>query len=420
MGCHLNACHAHRWSTALHVALTQDLADRPAGTTQGWVLIALGWLSTAGGILLAPILPPMTQHFAGAEQVDLKIRLIATLPALMIAIFGAAAGLLADRVGRRQLLCGSVLLYTLAGGAPLFLDSLDMIIVSRALVGIAEAGIMSSSIAMIGDYFKGASRDRWFALQSGSPPIIATLLLALGGFLGNSSWRAPFAVYPCTIVLLPLIVIFLWEPRRLRAPELSRKPAGPGPAFKWNKLIGICLLTVFATSAFMIPIVQMGFLLTERGLLAPGDLGLMAALASTGNTLGSLLFMWLKTSVPRKLTLAFALFTIGFAVIALSPSVHAAVAGALIANLGAGCAFPTLITWALSSLPPTHRGQGSGLWVASRFLGQFVSPLSVLWLTRASGSLDHAILIYAGLCAIVLLGCLVSALAPKPAAVSHP
>jgi sugar phosphate permease len=70
---------------------------------------------------------------------------------------------------------------------------------------------------------------------------------------------------------------------------------------------------------------------------------------------------------------------------------------------------PTLITWAISTLPAAQRGNGTGLWMAASFLGQFLSPLVVLWLRHLTGSLSHAILVYAVACAlsgVIAMACL--------------
>jgi sugar phosphate permease len=85
------------------------------------------------------------------------------------------------------------------------------------------------------------------------------------------------------------------------------------------------------------------------------------------------------------------------------PGWHSAVLGAVIANYGAGMILPTLITWAIATLPAAQRGTGTGLWMAASFLGQFLSPLVVLGLRQLTGSLSGAILVYALACALSAL-----------------
>jgi MFS family permease len=111
------------------------------------------------------------------------------------------------------------------------------------------------------------------------------------------------------------------------------------------------------------------------------------------------------------------LLSVGFFLIALLPGWPSAILGAAIANLGAGMILPTLITWAISTLPAAQRGTGTGLWMAASFLGQFLSPLAVLGLRQITGSLSGAILIYAvacGLCGLSAMACLRGS--PPPAA----
>eukprot|EP00456_Euglypha_rotunda_P038361 TRINITY_DN2948_c0_g2_i1.p1 TRINITY_DN2948_c0_g2~~TRINITY_DN2948_c0_g2_i1.p1 ORF type:complete len:119 (-),score=24.41 TRINITY_DN2948_c0_g2_i1:21-377(-) len=118
--------------------------------------------------------------------------MILTIPALCVAIFSPFGGMLGDLFGRRRLLLASFLAYALVGVAPLFLTSLPAILISRVGVGVAEALIMVLSTTLIGDYYKGAARDKWLAGQTAFASLSALLFFNLGGQLGGFGWRAPF------------------------------------------------------------------------------------------------------------------------------------------------------------------------------------------------------------------------------------
>jgi hypothetical protein len=92
------------------------------------------------------------------------------------------------------------------------------------------------------------------------------------------------------------------------------------------------------------------------------------------------------------------LMGIGFGVIALQPSWQAALVGAAITNLGCGMVQPTLITWALVDIPDSVRGKAAGTFLSAAFLGQFLSPLAIVWLKGLSGSLSSAVLCYCIAC----------------------
>lgn len=377
---------------------------RPAAL-EGWTLVATTWLSTVAASLLSPVLPAMSAHFVGTRALDLKISLVATLPAFFIAALAAPAGFVGDRLGHRKMLLWAVCFYGFAGMAPLILASLTAIIATRAAVGITEAVIMTSANALLAACFAGAARRRWLALETATAPISAMVLLALGGMLGQFGWRTPFFVYGIAFAMVALVAR-LREPGVTKAdgtestkdgqePEEAHSPADQLPApFSPRLLAIICLITFLGATAFFITIIQFGFLSAMRGITSTAVIGLWAAVSSGANPVGAGVFALWRRSLPAKLGASLLLFSVGFAMIAWIPSFNFMVAGAAIANLGAGMFLPTMITWALASLPANKRGAGVGAWNTAFFLGQFASPLLVLWLTRSRGSLEGAIGVY--------------------------
>jgi len=385
---------------------TARAPSQRAGTPwQGWLLVSCGWLAVMASAMLSPVLPRMSAYFQQQPRVDLLISLVAGLPALFVALLAWPFGILADRVGHQRVLFWAVVVYGVFGTAPVWLHSLPQIVVSRGFVGVAEAAIMTCSTTLIGAYFSPERRARYLALQTGTAPLMAMTVIALGGALGDSNWRNPFLAYGFAFALVPLTGLMLWEPRRASGAATAHAPGARRTegAFRWGKLLLICGVTVFAMTAFLITVIQTGFLLTERGLDSPGKIGLWQSVASLANPLGALTFGLVRARALSKVAASLLLFGIGFFVIALLPGWHSVVVGAVIANYGAGMILPTLITWAISTLPAAQRGTGTGLWMAASFLGQFLSPLVVLGLRQLTGSLSGAVLVYAIACAVAAL-----------------
>lgn len=383
-----------------------------ASALQGWVLVSCAWLAVMASGMVAPVLPRMTAVFQSQSHVDLLISLTASCPALFVALLAWPFGILGDRVGHARVLFWATVLYGVFGTAPAWLQTLPEIVFSRALVGVSEAAIMTCSTTLIGDYFGPERRGHYLALQTGTAPIVAIIVIALGGVLGESSWRDPFLAYGFGFLLIPLTGLLLREPHRPGSAESSSSAASShgssapvmaaqtAPTFRWGKLLWICAITLFVMTAFLITIIQMSFLLTERGLSSPRLIGLWSSVAALANPLGAMTFGLLRWKSVPKIALCFVLMSIGFFFMSLLPGWQTAVVGAVITNFGAGIILPTLITWAISTLPARQRGTGTGLWMAASFLGQFLSPLTVLWLKKLTGNLSDAILIYAIACGI--------------------
>lgn len=389
------------------------IGRREGGLAQGWTLVACAWLSVMANMVISPILPSMTAHFSGVPQVDLLISLAATSPAFFVAVLAIPAGYLGHRIGHERVLLWAAMLYGIAGVAPFFLDDLGQIVASRALVGIAEAAVMTCSTALIGDYFLGTRRERYLALQTGTSPVVAIVAVTLGGLAGNADWHNSFFIYGFAFVLVVAVLAGL---RRGRADVVAAEPApreSDPRGVNWFNLGWICIVTVFAMTAFLVTIIQLPFLLTERGVPEPRMIGFLAGAATMANPLGALFFSFTRFRMMVKLTVAFAMLGAGFGTMALSADWHWTLVGAVLANFGAGTILPLLITWALAALPDAQRGVGTGAWISASFLGQFLRPLVILVLKGITGSLSGAVLVYALACGVSALLALLASLAGR-------
>jgi MFS transporter, DHA2 family, multidrug resistance protein len=76
----------------------------------------------------------------------------------MIAGFLITMGGLGDRIGRRRLLLIGAALFAVASVAAAFSSSPEMLIAARALMGIAGATLMPSTLALISDMFRDAAQ----------------------------------------------------------------------------------------------------------------------------------------------------------------------------------------------------------------------------------------------------------------------
>lgn len=382
-------------------------AQRPAGTAQALLLLFGSCLPVLGAVLIAPVLPRMQAHFAETPGAAVLVPVALTLPALVIAFLAPLAGLLADRVGRRPLLLASMLLYSLCGVLPLWLDSLGPIVASRAGIGLAEAGIMTCCTTLMGDYFDGQRRERLFALQMVATSLSAALFMGLGGALGESGWRTPFALYAAGLLCLPLMAALLWEPQVRHAEPLRADTV----RFPWVALAPLYLLTLLAgVSLFIVP-VQAGYLLQLLHVDAPQQVGMTMGANQLGVLAGALAFRLLAALPARRLlALGFATAGLGGALMALADSHALVVLAVLVNGLGVGLLLPTLITQVMLQVGFHQRGRATGGFTASIFAGEFLSPLLVLAITGgANPHLPQALLavaigqlVLAPLCLVLL------------------
>lgn len=380
------------------------------GIATGLSLLIPITLSTMAVVLLAPILPNLMSEFRDVPGHEYLVPMVLTIPALCVAVLSPFAGMLGDYFGRRKLLIWSFALYVIVGLAPIFLTDLLHILISRIGVGIAEALIMVLSTTMIGDYYKGAARDKWLAGQTACASVSALLFFNLGGILGGFGWRTPFWVYSSALLMMAAVIAFTWEPSGDAHPEDESDHAPHNASwagFPWAYMLGIVAITVYASVFFYTVQIQASSGLAALGEVEPARIGFLTSIASIGVPLGTFVYSRLSGTLPIKLLLAeFAMLAIGFMVMAQSTSVAAFLAGCFLNQLGAGMLLPTLLVWSMSILKFEFRGRGTGIWQAAFSLGQWLSPIVVTFVSLRVGGLlpSFAILSYAAAAGCLLAG----------------
>lgn len=376
---------------------------------QSILLLVTSALSVLLTAVIGPSLPQMQQHFANVPNANYLVSMSITAPMLVMACLSIFFGAIADRLGRKRMLVWGTLLYTLFGSAPLWLDSLYAILASRVCIGFAEGILITCSTTMIGDYYSGPRREKFMALQTTVAACSAVLFNMLGGAIGEFGWRAPYSIYVLSILLMPLMQIYLWEPRKDQAVNEAEQPVTGRQEVKFRPklLAGICLVTFFGAMAFLIVPVNLGFLFTAIGVEHPKEIGLAYSVNSIGVVAGTLAFGWLigpRFRIAYQLAIAIGIAAIGFFLMGKATQPSALTIAAAINGLGCGMLLPTMTCWNMRHLPFAKRGVGTGAFMSSLYLGFFFSPLLIVYLAEHAGG-RAVVVSWVGIAMLVIAAC---------------
>jgi MFS family permease len=387
----------------VRVAESAAAPDRLAG--RNVTLLLISTLTIMSGATISPSLPAIESHFAGSPDVEILTRLVLTLPALSIVICAPFAGGLADRFGRRPLLIVAALLYGLGGMSGLLAESLPTLLVGRALLGIAVAGIMTTATALVGDYFSGPARDRFMGYQSAFVGFGGLIFLTGGGMLAELHWRAPFAVYGLSLLLIPAVIAFIDEPVRSRLPSSTISPqASAGTA--WLAVFTVYIAAMLNSVAFYLLPTQLPFHLNAMGIGSPTLAGLAIGLSSLIGAVAALAYARLRASlgVIGVFGLAFGLMATGYILLGLANALVMVLLAAAVVGLGLGMMMPNIAAAAMAAAAPEVRGRVAGGMTASIFAGHFISPFASQPMIAAFGFANTYL--YAGLAvgSIAVLG----------------
>lgn len=331
-------------------------------------------LTVMSSATIAAALPQMARVFSATPNAELLTKLVLTTPALMIVVFAPLAGVFIDRVGRLRFLYANMVLYGFAGSAGYVLDDLHYILASRALLGVAVAGTMTTMNTLAGDYFSGEERARFAGMQSAAMSLGAAVFIGLGGLVAEIDWRLPFLIYLGGWLVLIPVLKYLKEPRRHAQHAPGAAISDPVPMGKLAVAYGLSFL---AMVMFYMTVTQLPFLMRSLGIASSTLGGIVVAVSQLVSAFASTLYARLRgrSSFVRAYALGLLLMALGYGVIALIPHYAAVLAGAAISGFGVGIIFPNASLWVVTLAPPRMRGRLTGMMSASLNLGQFSSPL---------------------------------------------
>lgn len=360
------------------------------------------------GATVAPGLPAMRAHFADAPGVELSIRLVLVLPALAIVVAAPVAGYALDRWSRAPILATAICLYALGGAAAFAMDSLSAILITRAVLGVAVAFLMTGATALIADIYHGSARARFMGLQAASMAGGGVVFLLLGGVLAGASWRAPFLVYLVAVATLPGLARVARQAAIARSGSATRIAGTTVPEYAPRHLLVALYLIAFAgMMLFYLTPTQIPFLVEQRIGAGAVLAGIALAATTLAGSLASLSFARVRTRLapPAIFVIVFALLGSGYLVTGIASAYAAVLAGLAIAGLGIGLLMPNLTSWLTSAVPPAVRARALGGLTTAIFLGQFVSPFAAQPVLARAG-LTGVFLLAGGTSLVIAMGVL--------------
>lgn len=326
-------------------------------------------------------------------------------------------GPLGDRFGKVRVVAGATLACAVFSGVTALAPSLSVLVVSRAFMGAAAAGIIPLSMAWIGDNVPYEQRQETLAQL-----MVATVsgMMAgqwFGGFAVEVlGWRTAFVVLSALFLVAASMLV---RQMRVAAAQVSTDGAAAAPPFslpgylaatarllrmprvRWVlAVVGVEGALGFGTLAFVPARMVDGY-----GLSASAAGGVMVLYGLGGLVYSLQARRWLALLGERGLVLLGAsLIAAGLVLLAWGPVAAWAALGCFLAGVGFYMLHNTLQVQA-TQMAPEARGTAVTLFACLLFMGQSVGVLTV------GASVDRGWLSYAfsvAACLVVLLGALVS------------
>ncbi|MFC8722835.1 MFS transporter [Kitasatospora sp. NPDC057198] len=340
-------------------------------------VFALLFLFGTETFLVSPLLPTIADSIGSTEAAAAST---VTAYVLVYAVFAPFLGLLSDRFGRRRTLLAGGLLFVLSNAAAALSTDLALLVLSRALAGLAAAAAGPAIWAHIAETAPEAVRGRALGLGMALFSTGQVVGVPLGGVLaGAAGWRAAFwALAAGTLAAIALLA------RQVAPAPVAPAPGGAASGGAVRAVLGawrdpalrraLLVNTVF-NAANLGAYTFLGAVLDRRFDLSVQALGLVGVLVGAGSVAGSLLGGRLgdrartagRTDLPL-LALWGLLLAAGIALATAGPGLPLSLLGVLVWFTASG-AFVTDQQTLAGTVAPAHRATSSAWLTSTMYAG---------------------------------------------------
>jgi MFS family permease len=331
-------------------------------------ILSISLLTVMAGAAVAPALADISAAFPDASETTIK--LIMTLPSVMIIPFTFLSSYLTRKMTKKTLVFIGIFFYVIGGVGGGLVPTIEWLLVCRAILGIGVGFLMPISTSLVADFFDGEERTATMGQVSAANNFGGIVLFLSSGLLAALSWRITFSVY--LVALIVAIVVFLFLPKR--SPESIPVGTTLSPLPKKLYVLGAGMF--FLILAFYSIPTNMALYMNQEGLGSSQLAGMIIAIATAfglaaGMVLRKVNQLLKAFVIPSQL----ALMALGFLMIGFTSNLFYLAIGVGLMGFGFGVIMPTVFDRVSREVPRVQTVQAMALVTSMLFLGQFSSPI---------------------------------------------
>lgn len=333
--------------------------------------------------IIVPLLPYYAQTYgASGVQVGLLLASFSAMQFLCAPVWGR----LSDRIGRRPMLIGSLVLTAGSYVMFAFAGSLAVLFLSRILAGAAGATI-STAQAYVADTTPIERRTQGMGLIYAAFGAGFIFGPAIGGILSHWGYAVPgLAAVGLALAACVAALVFLPEslPREARAQAIAQRASSPSRWAMFERpVVGAGLWLLFLSTVCFAAMEGTFALFGQwRFGLGPRQIGLLFAYVGT---LAVILQGGVVSRLARRfgegvlVRAGFAVMALGLVGMAMAPTMSWLMVALGLISVGSSLAGPTLAGLVSSAASAMEQGAVLGLYQSMGSLGRAVGPFLGGW-----------------------------------------
>lgn len=353
--------------------MTRDIEVKRQVTA---TILSMSLLTVMAGAAIAPALGIIKAHFAQAP--DLLVQLIVSIPALLIIITSLFFRTISKCMRTRSIAIVGLVLYVVAGSGCYLVREIHVLLAMRALLGVSVGLIMPLSTGLLAYYYPPTELARLMGLSAAMNQMGGVVATLLAGLLATIEWNDAFLVY--FLGLIALVMVLIWLPNeQLSSHDKQGNAFRPQHLLKFHPSVtGMFLLMMI----FFIFPTNFAIISSQQTALSPQAItiimvGLDVVAFFVGLAFGQLMRLFrrpIKYFTPLSFLLGYGLYIVG--------GVAGVILGSAFIGVAAGVGVPYLNTIASIKGGKNSATTVMPLLSAALYLGQFLSPIVVMPLSK--------------------------------------
>lgn len=341
-----------------------------------WFPFALTLVGITSNALVTPALPNVLAEFSASKSTSGLIVASGSVAGIFMA---PVVGLAADRVGRRPIIVGCLVIFGLFGGLVALAPTLPLLLLARFFQGMGSAGLINLAVVLIGDATSGARRTKLIGRNSAVLTTgLALLPLLSGGVTEVFDWRVTFGLYTLALPLAAVGWRVIVPMETAREDTIGSQLRGAVEAVRHPvNLASIVGGTLVFIAIFGLFLTVLPLHLEERFGLNAAERGAVLSVPAITSTLVAFNLGRLRAFMParRLLTIAGVLFVVAFPTMGAGAALWVVLVAALFYGAGEGFFVPTLQEVTVTNTPDEHRAAALAAWTSASRFGQTSGPL---------------------------------------------
>ena len=358
------------------------------------------------------VLPSLLQHFS--EYTTAQVEILISAPSFAITVMIVLNAWLSRYMKDRPMIVGGLLLLSVSGMVPVFVQEYPVVLASRIFLGIGIGLINAKAISIFSEYYEGREKAALLGYRGSAEGLGSAVMTLVAGKLVLIRWNLAFWVYALGFVIVLLYLV--WVPGSMETGQsVSSQSAGAEKESLeaeadekrecWKKevlTIAYALFAGFVICIYCSNSLRVPMLILEKKLGTESEasiiLTLMMLMGIAAGVYFGKLTMWWKEKLPGVGCL---LIGAGMLLTAYAGSLPLIGIGISIV----GFFYTILVTYSFhqisEQIPQSSINTATSIVLVGCNLGAACSPFVLKWMGRFSEGVSVPFVGYAGMMGVL-------------------